>query len=126
MHAGMVLLYTTVQFTLWGCLYSIFLFWGVRFPFHYRKIRVSGKMRYIHITSFVSAVVIPLPGSLIQLKDGFINISNPPRFCVGCNTDLFFLSYTIPTTVFLAISCILMVFVFWTILKVCHGSILLS
>ena len=114
----MLLLYCTVQFTLWGTFYAMFLFWAVRYPFNYRKIRTSGKMRYIHVTVFILAVLIPLPGPLIQLRDGYIKISNPPRFCVGRNTDLFFFSYSIPNSIFLATTCILMVLVFWTILKV--------
>ncbi len=36
---------------------------------------VSGRIRYAHIISVVLAVVLPLPGPLIQLKDGYISVT---------------------------------------------------
>lgn len=116
----MVLLYCVVQFCVWGCLYAVFLFWGVKFPFHYRQFKDSGRMRYVHIITVIVAVVVPLPGPFIVLKDGFINTENPNLVCTGRNTDLFFYAYAITTTTALAITNILLVLVFWTVLKVLY------
>ena len=120
MHCiGFVFYYTLVQSSMWGLLHTVFLFWAVVFPFSYRQLRISGRIRYAHIISVVLAVVIPLPAPLAHLKDGYVLlIINPPLTCLGRNTTITFFTYILTISIILAAVSCQLVIIFSTIFKV--------
>ena len=115
---GIVFSYGLEQVCVWGVLHAIFLFWAVVFPFNYRQLKLSGRMRYAHIICIVLAVVIPLPAGLVHLKDGYVAAFTPTIICTGRNTDYTYYTIVIPLSIIMCIlSCLLLVIV-WTIFKV--------
>ena len=109
--------YCSEQITIWGGLHAVFLFWGVRYPFSYRQLKISGRIRYAHIISVILAVVVPLPAALVHLKDGYIITANPTLVCAGRNTDFLYYTFILPISVVLVIATCLLVFMCWAIFK---------
>ena len=107
-----------MQSTLWVLFHVTALFWGIAFPFHYRRIKEDGYIKYIHITAVAVAVLAPLVSALAPLKDGFIPPRSPPLVCTAVNADYTFYTLALPISILLAISTCLLIFTFWIILKV--------
>ena len=102
-------------------MYAFFLLWGVKYPFNFRYMKISGKMRYFHITAVILVLLLPLPSPFILLfLDGYmITITSLPSVgAFGRNPDEFFYCFTIAATISLAITAILMEFVCWTVFQV--------
>ena len=116
--SGVVFYYCIQQTVIWGVFRAVFLFWAVRFPFSFWKLQTSGKKRYAHLISVLSALVIPLPGSLMPLKDGFYSVSNPTMSCAMRNIDLQYYTITLPLSIAMGTACCLLLLTFWTIFKV--------
>lgn len=118
-HAGMVFVYCLIQLNIWTTFHSSFLFCGVRFPYSYRHLKTSGRLRYAHIITVLSAVVLPIPGPLVLLFiDGYMVTDHPNLITAARNPDLYFFLFTLPASILVAIICIMLVLTFWTILKV--------
>lgn len=115
---GFVLTYGVGNLCFWGFLHTVFMFWGVVYPFSYRQLKISGRIRYAHIISIILASVYPLPAALIHLQDGYIVTRSPAYACLGRNTDHTFYTFVLPVSIILAAIVCLLVLVFWTILKV--------
>lgn len=115
---GFVFNYCLEQVSIWAVLHATFLFWGVRFPFSYRQLKVRNKVRSAHIISVLLAVVVPLPAGLIHLRDGFVFTSNPSNGCTGRNLDLTFYTTVIPVSIIVGITACLLVVVLWILFKV--------
>ena len=113
----MLFTYILEQISILLLLHAIFLFWGVAFPFHYRKLKVNKHLRYAHIITVVLALVVPLLAALVPLKDGFIITSQPTLVCGGRNTDIIYYTFILPASILLAATSILLVLMFWTIFK---------
>ena len=118
MLLGCVFYYCLEQISVWGFLHTVFLFWAVVFPFNYRQLRISGRMRYAHIISVVLAVVIPLPAALVHLKDGHIARYTPTLLCPGRNEDYTYYTLILPVSIVVCIASCLLVVITWTIFKV--------
>ena len=103
---------------MWIFLHGIFLFWAVVFPFNYRHLRISGRIRYAHIISVVLAVVVPLPAALVHLKDGHIAFISPTLLCRGRNEDYAYYTFVLPVSIIMCITSCLLVVIIWTIFKV--------
>ena len=103
---------------MWAFLHGIFLFWAVVFPFNYRQLRISGRIRYAHIISVVLAVVVPLPAALVHLKDGHIAFITPALLCQGRNRDYTYYTLVLPLSIIMCITSCLLVVIIWTIFKV--------
>ena len=117
-HTGISFNYFLQQTFIWALLHAVFLFWGVNFPYSYRHLRISGRIRHAHIISVLLALILPLPGALAPLKDGFLTTPNPPVFCIGRNIDFVFYFTALPLSfVGGAISC-LFALTSWKIFKV--------
>ncbi len=103
---------------MWAVLHAVFLFWGVKFPFSYRQLRVQKRIRYAHIISVILAVVVPLPGALIHLKDGYVSPNPPANACAGRNLDFTYYTFVLPISVMIGTTSCLLVLILWTIFKV--------
>ena len=120
--AGVVVTYVSQQlayFVMWN---SLLLLWGIAFPFSYRRVNSSSKMQRIHIGIVASALIAPLLSTLVYFKDGFMGGEYPVPFCVGRNTDITFYFATLPQSIMLGASTIMLILVFWLIFKVSLGE----
>ena len=125
-YIGVVIYYCTEQVGMWIVLHTTFLFWGVVFPFSYRELRVSGRIRYAHIISVLLALIVPLLGALAPLKDGYVITRNPTLACQGRNSDHTYYTFILPATITLCITSCLLAVTFWTLFKVGKGSYFLG
>ena len=105
---------------MWGGLHAVFLLWAVLFPFSYRRLRTSGRMRYAHIISIILAVIIPLPAGLIHLGDGYSPTFSPVIVCAGRNRDYTYYTFVLPMSIIMCIASCLLLVIAWTIFKVMH------
>jgi hypothetical protein len=103
---------------MWGALLSIFLYWGVAFPINFRQLKRTGKTVYIHITSVIVTVVVPLPLTLVHIKGGLVVITTPPIVCYGRNSDYSVYTFVLPLAMTLAVMTFLLTLTFWTIFRV--------
>ena len=115
---GFVLYYCVMQCTVWSAIHFIFMFWSIEFPFSYRQLKISGRIRYAHVGSVVLAILIPLPAGLIHLKDGYIDSLIPAIGCVGFRFDFNYYIMILPLSVLVAITTCLLVLIIWTLFKV--------
>ncbi len=99
-------------------LYIIFLLLALSCPYTFRKLKVLGKIHYLHVASVVLAVLIPLPFGLAFLKDGFMALEYPTFFCFGRNPDHVYFALMLPMSVLLGIATILLFILFWILFKV--------
>ena len=86
---------------MWGLLHAVFLFWAVVFPFSYRSLKLSGRIRYTHIFCVVLAVIVPLPAALAHLKDGYVINFTPTLVCTGRSEDYNFYTVVLPLSIIL-------------------------
>ena len=116
---GFIFNYSLEQIPLWGTIHAIFLLWAVMDPLGFRQFKKLGKLRYAHIISVILAVVVPLIGPCVLLRDGYVVTSFPSLACVGRNLDVTYYTIILPASLIVATtSCLLLLF-FWTIFKVC-------
>ena len=108
-----------VQLCTWVVLHAVFLFWGIKYPFSYRQLKILKRVRYAHVISIILAVVIPLPAGLIHLKDGYIASSNPSFACTGRNLDFTYYTFVLPISIVVGTTSCLLVLILWSIFKVC-------
>lgn len=114
----MVFIYCLEQTAIWAMLHAIFLFWSLRYPFKYRELKISERIRYAHIISVIVAIVVPLFPALINLKGGYVLTSIPSLACVGRSTEYIYYTIILPVSVILAILISLLALIVWTIFKV--------
>ena len=107
-----------MQYTVWSVIHFIFMFWSIEFPFSYRQLKISGRIRYAHVGSVVLAILIPLPAGLIHLKDGYVDSLIPAIGCVGFRFDFNYYIMILPLSVLVAITTCLLVLIIWTLFKV--------
>lgn len=117
--AGVVFSYTLEQICVWTTLHALFLYWGIAFPFSYRHLRISGKLRTAHIICVLLGLIIPLSAALIPLIDGHIVTVHPTLACGVRNTDITFYTFILPLSILLAGTTCLLALMFWTIFRVC-------
>ncbi len=117
-HAGVTFYYSIEQMCIWAVLHAAFLFWAIYFPFSYRRLQMSGKMRYAHIISVLLALILPLLGALIPLKEGHIIGRNPSYTCFGRNSNYTFYTFILPVSISMAVTLSLLMLTFLMIFKV--------
>ena len=99
-------------------LYMAFLMLAVAHPIVFRKLKVSGRIHYLHATSFASAVLLPLPSGLVFFKDGFKAFEYPVFFCFGRNTDHVYFAVVLPMSILLGTATNILAILFWILAKV--------
>lgn len=112
---GVTYVYSIWQVTIWVLLFAVILFWGVRFPFSYRKVKTTGNIRYVHIASIVLAVFFPLVAVLVNLRDGYTISVDSPHICIGRDLNYSYYTFLLPLTIALGATSFLLVLIFWTI-----------
>ena len=118
MYAGIVDTYGIVQLTLWVAFHALGLCWGIVFPFHYRRFKIEGRIKYIHVTTVVFALVFPAILALLNLIDGYSIAPGPIDACTGRNVTITYFTTILPVSVLLAVATSVLVILFWKIFKV--------
>ena len=106
------------QLGLFILFHAIGLFWGVVFPFHFRKFKAEGKLKYIHIATVLIALLLPLVPALLHLERGYVVANSPTVVCYGRSIDVTFFSFILPLSSILAVTTSILIIMFWIIFKV--------
>ena len=117
-NTGIGFMYGMAQLGLFVLFHAIGLCWGVVFPFHYRKFKAEGKLKYIHITTVLIALFLPLVPALLHLKEGYGIADTPTVVCQGRNVHVTFFTLILPMSAILAVATSVLVVMFWKIFKV--------
>ena len=107
-----------MQLVLFAFFHSASLFWGIRFPFHYRKYKQNGYLKYVNFSTVAIAVLAPLIPGLSQLSKGFVQTRFPTLICVGRSGSVYYYTLVLPTSILLGVTVSLLIIIYWTILKV--------
>lgn len=100
-------------------MHTTILFWAIVKPLSFRKVKLSGRMRYIHLACIVIAVVLPILSSLIPLRDGFVTVQSPSFVCFSRSSSHVYYWLVLPVSVIMTTSSSMLVVLFWILFKVC-------
>ena len=123
-YIGIIYHYGVIQIGLWTLFFTFGIFWGIFFPFHYQKFKSANWLKYIHATTVLLSLSLPVISIVVQIKDGY-QLSEAPRraICTGRNVTHTFFGFLFPFSILSAIITTLLVLIFWKILKVLKVSI---
>ena len=111
-------MYLLLQITLWGTFHALGLCWGIVFPFHYRRFKTEGRVKYVHGITVVLGLVLPAIPALAALVDGYTVTLSPIDVCGGRNKDITFFTTILPISTLIAASSTVLIILFWIIFKV--------
>ena len=112
--AGLLVRYSTMQFTLLWIMHISSLFWKIHFPMSSVSLKNIRRTKYIHVTCLIAALFLSLISPMaIHLKGGFIIGDFPPFLCGGGDTDVTFYVHLLPITILLGVGTSLLVLIFW-------------
>ena len=101
------------------------LFLIVKFPYKFRSLKKSTKLKYIHIGCVIAILVITalIPmvhaaGSNNSVKLGYIMISTISLFCLPKNSEVVFYTATLPSLLLVECGIALLLMTIWLIHKV--------
>ena len=117
-HTGITYTYGVTQVGWWVLFSTLAICWGIFFPFHYRKFKLAKQFKYIHITTVILGICLPIIPVLVQIKDGYHIAESPTIICIGRDVAATFYAFLLPFNILSAITTTLMVLLFWKILKV--------
>ena len=117
-NAGVVHTYGLVQAALWVTFHALGLCWGIVFPFHYRRFKTEGRIKYIHVTTVVLAFVLPAIPALLHLIEGYSIAPGSFGICFGRNKAIVYFTMILPMSILLATTTSVLVILFWKIFKV--------
>ena len=126
--------YALFQLAIFWLSHVLVLFWGLKFPFHWRRFKSSPtEMRYLHLTCVVTGLLgpfIPVIATMSQFAHGkstaaavkgglgFGITRLPSLLCNGRDEATTFYALVLPIIVIIMIGMPLLVLVFWIIHKV--------
>ena len=110
--------YILVQISMWVLFHAMGILGGVGFPFKYRKFKAEGKFKYIHISTVVITIILPLVPALLLLIDGYSIIPASLDVCFGRNVDLTYFTLVLPFSILFALATTILIAMFWKIVKV--------
>ena len=76
------------------------------------------KLKYIHISTVLTALILPVIPSLLLLSDGYVIIDRPTTFCVGRSPDYTYYALILPLSILLAVATSAFIITLWIIMKV--------
>lgn len=106
------------QVTLLVTYHALGLCWGVAFPFHYRRFKTEGRIKYIHAFSVVLGLVLPAIPALLHLIYGYSIAIGPISVCVVRNIGVSYFTLTLPISILMAMATSSLVILFWKLFKV--------
>lgn len=115
---AVALFYCVNQMGYFVMFHAMLLFWALNFPFSYRQLKTSGKVRYVHIIVVLLALFLPVPATLGVLFQGFIYSRNPSPTCYVSSSEYVYFAFGLPLSVIMGITACMLLLSFWAILKV--------
>ena len=116
-------MYGMAQLGLFVLCHAVGLCWGIVFPFHFRQFKAKEKLKYIHITTVLTVLLLPLVPALLHLKSGYGIADSPTIICQGRSIDVTFFTFILPMSAILAVATSVLVIMFWKIFKVHNTSL---
>ena len=98
--------------------HAVGLSWGIIFPFHYRRFKAHGRIKYIHASTVVLGLILPVFPALFHLIDGYSIGTNLHAGCVGRNELISYCFVTLPMSILIAVTTSVFVILLWKIFKV--------
>ena len=120
MCTGFVHSYALEQISLWTVFHAIGLLKSIYFPFFYRKIKREGASKYIHISTVVVALVLPIVPALLHLIDGYSIAPSPVVICTSRNITITYYSLVLPVSVPFGTTITILILLFRKIFRVPH------
>ena len=72
----MVVSYILFQIAFWWLSNATVILWKLQFPFHARSFENSGKMKYVHIASVITGLLLPLISPITSMADFAVDLSS--------------------------------------------------
>ena len=119
-RVGFVRSYGLGQISLWIVFHAIGLLKSICFPFFYRKIKQEGALKYIHISTVIVALVLPLVLALLHLIDGYSVAPSPVVICTSQNITITYYSLVLPVSVLFGATTTILILLFRKIFRVPH------
>ena len=117
-HSGFLIIYGIFQGLLLVSFHAVGLCWSIVFPFHYRRFKLEGRIKYIHAISIVHVLVVPAIFPLLHLIGGYRISPSPLETCVGGSMLITYFATILPISILMATATSVLVIFFWKILKV--------
>ena len=117
-YAGVAHSYFVLQITLWVTFHALGLCWGIMFPFHYKRFKTEGRIKYVRVITIILGLVLPAISALAPLVGGYTITPSPIDYCVGRNIAITFFTTILPSSVLTAASSTVLIILFWIIFKV--------
>ena len=100
---GVVFYYLFLEGSLLLLFHISSVFWGVKFPFHYKNTKQRGHFKYVHIGMVLIALLLPLvPIGIALGNEGFTIALFPPLICFVKEQDVLFYAILLPYSIVMA------------------------
>lgn len=117
-RTGIVAVYLFLEITLLVTFHAVGLSWGIIFPFHYRRFKATGRIKYIHASTVVLGLVLPAIPALLHLIHGYTIGIDVHSTCIGRNESITYFFVILPMSILMAVSASAFVILLWKIFKV--------
>jgi hypothetical protein len=117
-HAGIIAVYVLLLTTLFLTFHAVGLSWGIIFPFHYRRFKAQGRIKYIHASTVVLGLVLPAIPALLHLIHGYTIGIDLRSGCIGRDGSIGYFFVTLPMNILAAVTTTAFMILLWKIFKV--------
>ena len=129
----MVLHYALVQLAVFWLCHVLVLFWGLKFPFHWRTFKSTTKLKYVHLSCVLIGLLGPFVPVIVTISKfshgksaaeaakgglGFGITRFPSLLCSGRDDKTVFYALVLPIILIIMIGMAILVLVFWIVYKV--------
>ena len=126
--AGFFSHYLVLQFHICWVLHATSLFVIIKFPYKFRSLKKSTKLKYIHISCVIAGLVIPLLCALIPMmhaaggnsvgRVGYVMITTDSLSCLPSDSNVVFYTSVLPSLLLVECGIALLIVTIWLIHKV--------
>jgi len=120
----------------WWLLHVAIFAWSIYFPFHYRSFKLSKKMKYLHFTSVIAVIIVPLASIVATMGHYSVEVESSssnatfwssgagyvpagyPVLCYGRNPIVFFYSLLFILDISFTVGCTLLILAIMPLVKV--------
>ena len=125
--------YALVQLAIFWLCHVLVLFWGLKFPFHWRTFKSTPKLKYIHLSCVLIGLLGPFVPVIVTMSKfshgksaaeaakgglGFGITRFPSLLCSGSDEKTVFYALVLPIILIIMIGMTILVLVFWIVYKV--------
>ena len=119
---GNIFMYVMFQMPLWLLVHTLSLFWGIMFPFHFKRSTELGRMKILHMIVLPVGIILPCSPSiclyLVYSGVNFYRLSGLPPFCFPNKTKVAYYAIGLPISIMVVTVAILQTVMLRKILKV--------